>query len=129
MAEEEKKELPPIVMVAESIFIEKKLNPAFEELKLAEEVKSMDKAQTKTMLDAAILREGEEIKEEEWLPFFEQMPKEEEDKEPILIEDAKECVLRFAVSRKMIPTRLKTALQNYSDELTCPERQIYDFFK
>ena len=71
MAEEEKKELPPIVMVAESIFIEKKLNPAFEELKLAEEVKSMDKAQTKTMLDAAIQREGEEIKEEEWLPFFE----------------------------------------------------------
>ena len=57
------------------------------------------------------------------------MFREEEDKEPILLDDAKECVLRFAVSRKMIPTRLKTALQTYSDELTCPERQIYDFFK
>ena len=110
MAEEEKKELAPIVMVPEANFIEKKLNPAFEALNLAAEVKSMDKAQTKTMLDAAVQREGEEIKEEEWLPFFEQMPKEEEDKEPILLDDAKECVLRFAVSRKMIPTRLKTAL-------------------
>ena len=44
MAEEEKKELPPIVMVAEKVFIEKKLNPAFEALNLAAEVKSMDKA-------------------------------------------------------------------------------------
>ena len=64
----------------------------------------MDKAQTKTMLEAAVIRVNEElkeeIKEEEWLPFFEEMPKEEEDKEPILIEDAKECVLRFAVARK-----------------------------
>ena len=71
----------------------------------------------------------EEIKEEEWLPFFEQMPKFEEDKEPILIKDAKECVLRLAVKRKEIPTRLKTALSQYSGELTAPERQIYDFFK
>ena len=60
-----------------------------------------------------------------WLPFFEQMPKVEEGKEPVLIKDAKECVLRFAVSRKMIPTRLKTALEAYSDELTLPEREIY----
>ena len=123
MAEEEKKkELPPIVMVAEDQFIKTKLDPAFEELKLAADVKSMDKAQTKTMLEAAVARQREEIKEEikeeEWMPFFEEMPKEEEDKEPILIKDAKECVLRFAVARKMIPTRLKTALKNYSDELT-----------
>ena len=123
MAEEEKKkELPPIVMVAEDQFIKTKLEPAFEELKLAADVKSMDKAQTKTMLEAAVARQREEIKEEikeeEWMPFFEEMPKEEEDKEPILIKDAKECVLRFAVARKQIPTRLKTALKNYSDELT-----------
>lgn len=57
------------------------------------------------------------------------MPKAEEDKEPISIDDAKECVLRFAVQRKEIPTRLKTALSAYSDELTATERQVYDFFK
>ena len=29
----------------------------------------------------------------------------------------------------MIPTRLVTALKGYKDELTQPERQIYDFFR
>ena len=137
--DEKMKLLPPIVEISEEQFIKKKLEPAFEELKLAEEVKSMDKAQTKLMLEAAVIRTAikeetkeeikEEIKEEEWLPFFEEMPKEEEDKEPILIKDAKECVLRFAVARKQIPTRLRTALKNYNDEFTQPERQIYDFYR
>lgn len=54
MAEEEKKELAPIVMVPEANFIEKKLNPAFEALNLAADVKSMDKAQTKTIIETAI---------------------------------------------------------------------------
>ena len=57
------------------------------------------------------------------------MPKDEEDKEPIKLEDARECVLRYAVSIKLIPSRLKTALDLYSIEYTQPERQIYDFFK
>ena len=129
MVEEEKKELPPIVMIPEAQFIEKILNPAFETLGLAADVKTLDKTQTKTLLDKVVLREGEEIKDEEWTPFFDKMPKDEEDKEPIKIEDGKECVLRFAVTKKMIPTRLKTALTGYSDELSAPERQIYDFFK
>ena len=108
--EEKMKLLGPVVEIPEEQFIKKKLEPAFEELKLAEEVKSMDKAQTKLMLEAAVIRTAikeetkeeikEEIKDEDWLPFFEEMPKEEEDKEPILIKDAKECVLRFAVARK-----------------------------
>ena len=55
------------------------------------------------------------------------MKKFEVDKEPIKIKYGKECVLRYAVSIKMIPTRLATALTDYSDELTGSERQIYDF--
>ena len=72
----------------------------------------------------------EEIKDDVFDPFFIQMPKPkgEEDKEPLLFEDAKECVLRYAVSIKMIPSRLKTALDLYNDDLTKPERQIFDFF-
>ena len=138
-AAEKLKLLGPVIEVPEEQFIKKKLEPAFEELKLAEEVKTMDRAQTKTMLEATVIRTAfkeetkeeikEEIKDDDWMHFFEEMPKFEEDKEPILIEDAKECVLRFAVQRKQIPTRLRTALKNYTDELTQPERQIYDFYR
>ena len=132
MAEELKIELPPIVMMPEAQFIEKHLMPAYEEMKIAEDVLTLDKTQTKLLLDTAIDRVkyfgvGEEIKDEEYTPFFEQMPKALIDTEPILIADGKECVLRYAVSIKMIPTRLNTALTGYSDELTRSERQIYDF--
>lgn len=48
---------------------------------------------------------------------------------PVTFETAMECVLRYAVSIKMIPSRLKTALDKYSDDFTMPERQLYDFFK
>ena len=118
MAEEEKKELPPIVMVEEAVLIEKKLEPAYQELygTLGKDVLTLDKAQTKALIDKVVNREGEEIKEEEMTALFEQMPKHEEDKEPVLIADAKECALRYFVTKGMIPTRLKTALKNYSDE-------------
>ena len=43
MVEEVKIELPPIVMISEAKFIEKHLTPAFEELKLAVEVLTLDK--------------------------------------------------------------------------------------
>ncbi len=46
------------------------------------------------------------------------MPKAEEDKEPLKFEDAKECVCRYAISIKMIPTRLVTALDTYKVEYT-----------
>ena len=48
MAEEEKKELPPIVKVSEKIFTETKLDPAYKELvdPLAKDVLGLDKAQT-----------------------------------------------------------------------------------
>ena len=126
---EEVKELPPVVMIAEQQFIEKQLNPAFDEIAvtLAAEVLTFDKAQTKTMMEAAIARE--EIKDEDFLPIFEQMEPEEEGKEALLFDIAKECVLRYAVSIKMIPTRLETALTVFDDTLTQPERQLYDFFK
>lgn len=152
MADPEPKELPPIVLIPEAQFIAKHLKPAFEEIKatLALDVKTLDKAQTKTMLDAAVAREGEEIKDDQWTPFYEVMHEltEEEKKEqerllkeegkepppidkagPLTFEKAKEAVLRYAVEIRRIPTRLNTALEDYSDEFTMPERQVYDFFK
>ncbi len=56
-------------------------------------------------------------------------PKGKEDAEPITVYQAKECVVRFAISIKMVPTRLRTALNLFNDESVQPERQIYDFFK
>ena len=63
---EEVKELPPIVLIPETQFINKHLNPKFEELKgtLGADVITLDKAQTKTLLDNAVAREGEEIKDD-----------------------------------------------------------------
>lgn len=75
-----------------------------------------------------VIKRGE-IKDEDFTPFFDQLPPAEEEKEPRKFDDAKEVVLRYAVSIKMIPTRLETALKNYTDEFTKPERQLYDFFK
>ena len=43
MAEELKIELPPIVMMPEAQFIEKHLMPAYEEMKIAEDVLTLDK--------------------------------------------------------------------------------------
>ena len=116
-------------MISEAQFIEKQLTPAWVTATsaLAKEVKELDKAPVKAILVEAIGRG--EITDEIFLPFYDQMPKAEEGKDPILFEDAKECVLRYAIHIKMIPTRLKTALETYSDELTQVERQIYDFFK
>ena len=129
MVEEEKKELPPIVMISEAQFIEKQLTPAWitATTGLAKEVKELDKAPVKAILVEAINRG--EITDDDFLPFYDEMPKAEEGKDPILFEDAKECVLQYAISIKMIPTRLKTALDTYNDGLTQVERQIYDFFK
>ena len=62
-------------------------------------------------------------------PIFEKMPKFEEDKEPIEFEHAKECIIRRAIEIKMVPTRLRTAIEAYSPELTLPERCVSDFFK
>ena len=116
-------------MISEAQFIERQLNPAWitATSALAKEVKELDRAPTKALLVETIGRG--EITDEVFVPFFEEMPKAEEGKDPILFEDAKECVLRYAISIKMIPTRLKTALDTYNDDLTQVERQIYDFFK
>ena len=129
MAEEKKEELPPIVMIPEAQFIEKQLDPAFEAEKgaVGADVTTFEKAKVKNMLQVAIGRG--DITDDVFDPFFNQMPKAEEDKEPIDFEQARECVLRYAVSIKMIPTRLKTALEHYSDVFTMGERQVYDFFK
>ena len=116
MAEEEKKdELPPIVMIAEAQFIEKQLAPEFDKLKatLAADVDTLDRAQTKTLLEAAVARG--EVKEEDFAPVYATIPPEEEGKEVLKFDDAKEIVLRYAVSIKMIPSRLKTALDLYND--------------
>ena len=119
--------LPDIVMISEAQFVEKQLTPAFEALALAAEVTTMDKAGTKKFMEEAIARR--EIADDDFNPVFAEMPPAEEEKEPITLDDAKECVLRYAVSIGMIPTRLKTALDAYSDDLTQPERQIFDFFR
>ena len=87
----------------------------------------MDKAATKALCEKVIDRG--EIADEEFDPVFDEMPKAEDGAEPIGLDDVKECVLRYAITIGMIPTRLKTALDAYSDELTQPERQIFDFFK
>ena len=96
------------------------------------------------MLEKAIARE--EIKDEVFTPFYEGMFVKEEGKVepadkapadkapvdkagPLSFADALECCLRYAVSIMMIPTRLKTAIDSYTDEFTMPERQLYDFFK
>ena len=87
------------------------------------------------MLEKAIARE--EIKDEDFTPFYEEMfkPQEEGKVEPVdnagpmTFANAMECSLRYAVFIKMIPSRLKTALDAYKDDFTMPERQLYDFFK
>ena len=137
MAEEVKKEeLPPIVMISEAQFIEKQLEPAYDAIKgdakepaATDEVQTMDRATVKKLMVEAIGRG--EITDEIYNHWFDQMPKPKgkEDAEPITIYNAKECVVRFAISIKMVPTRLKTALENFVDARTQPERQIYDFFK
>lgn len=128
MAEEEVKELPPIVMIAEEAFVAKQLTPAWETLAATlGDAAGVDKAQTKGLLEAAIGRG--EIADDDMTPVFAQFAPLEPETEPISHDDAKECVLRFAVSIGMIPTRLRTALEQYTDELTKPERQLYDFFK
>lgn len=107
MAEEEKQELPPIVMIPEAQFMAKQLQPQVDEIKatLAADVVTFDKVQTKTILEKAIGRE--EIKDEDFTPFYEQMfiPEagnvEAVDKAgPLSFDDAIECCLRYAVSIK-----------------------------
>ena len=129
MAEEEKKELPPIVKVSEKIFTETKLDPAYKELvdPLAKDVLGLDKAQTFQILVKSTARETEEIKDEVMLPFWEKKKPLEEGKEAISFEDAREVILLYAVSIGLIPTRLDTALELYSDEFTKPEREITQF--
>lgn len=56
------------------------------------------------------------------------MPPHEEGKEPVLFKHAREVVFLYAVSIKLIPTRLFTALESYTDEFTKPEREINDFY-
>ena len=117
-------------MLSEAAFVEKKLNPEFEEITktFAKDVLTLDKAQTLTLLNKVTARDPrEEIKDDVFLPFWEQMEKFEEGKDPVIFDNAKECVLRYAVSIKMIPTRLTTALELYNDDLTQPERQVYEF--
>ena len=79
---------------------------------------TLDKAQTKALIDKVVDRVGEEIKDERLNDIFGQMVPPEEGKEAILIKDAIECVLRYAVEIKMIPTRLTTALKYYSVDYT-----------
>ena len=89
------------------------------------------------MLDATIARLGEEIKEEDLTVFYEAIfeMKDVNDKTvvvdntipvdktvPITFARAKEIVLRYAVSIKMIPSRLKTALEAFKTDYTMPER-------
>ena len=129
-----------VVERPEADFIENNLNPAFEEIKetLAADIEVLDKAQVLLMTEKATGREkvkdeaGTEeggIPEEEFDPFFAQMPPAEEEKEPIGFDDAKEVVLLYAISIKMIPTRLQSALNAYKTDMEQPERQMYDFFK
>ena len=61
------------------------------------------------------------------LPFWEKKKPLEEGKEAISFEDAREVILLYAVSIGLIPTRLDTALELYSDEFTKPEREITQF--
>lgn len=95
--EELKVELPPIVMITEARFIETLLEPAFVELygALAVDVLTLDKAQTKALIDKTIARDPtEEIKDEDLTPLYAAMKPLEEGKEAITFADAKECVLR-----------------------------------
>ena len=110
MAEEEVKELPPIEMGPEADFV-KKMEDAYAELfkDLAPEVATLDKAQVKSLLDKAIDRG--EMTEEDYAPIFDAIPKAEEGADPVAIEEAKEHVIRYAISIGMVPTRLATALE------------------
>ena len=109
---EEKKELPPIEMGPEADFV-KKLEDAYVELfkDLPAEVTTLDKVQVKSLLDKAIDREGEELKEEDYAPIFDAIPKAAEGADPVLIEEGKEHVIRYAIKIGMVPTRLDTALE------------------
>ena len=60
------------------------------------------------------------IADDVFAPFFGEFDHVEPDK--ISLDDAIECVLRYAVAHGMIPSRLKTALVAYTDAFTQPER-------
>ena len=76
------------------------------------------------MLEKTIARE--EIKDEDFTPHYEKMFEPQEEGKvapvdragPLTFDQAIECCLRWAVFIKMIPTRLSTALNSYSDEFT-----------
>lgn len=71
MTEEEKKELPPIVMISEEAFAAKQLAPKWDALAATlGETKVVDKAQTKKLLEDAVARG--EIKDDDFAPFFSQ---------------------------------------------------------
>jgi len=63
----------------------KKLEDSYTELfkDLAVEVLTLDRAQVKSLLDKAIARE--ELKEEEYKPIFDAIPKKDEGADPVLI--------------------------------------------
>ena len=125
---DEENKLPPIVMVSEAQFVEKNLDPPYKEIvdPLAADVLGLDKAQTKGILEKAIARG--DIKDEDYVPFWEKMKPLEEGKEAVSFKNAREVILRYAVSIKMIPTRLTTALELYQDTFTKPEREISNFY-
>ena len=79
-----------------------------------EEEPTLDKAKTKKLMEDTINRGP--IPDEVFNPWFDQMPKFKEDAEPLDVYNAKECVVRFAISIKMVPTRLVTALEKYVEE-------------
>ena len=129
MAAAEEIVLPPIKLMEEDEFLAK-LNEYFEETfkdQLKDpEFKVLDKAQTKAMMqevihniwfadvekeeDRTAMKAKEEIKDEVFDPYFDAMEKAEEEKEPITIESAKECVIRRAIDISMVKTRLATAI-------------------
>ena len=56
------------------------------------------------------------IPDEDFNPWFDQMPKAVEDAEPLDVENAKECVVLYAISIKMVPTREETEAAKIAEE-------------
>ena len=111
MAEAVAEELPPIVMISEAQFVEQQLEPAYAQFT---EEPTLDKAKTKKLMEDTINRGP--IPDEDFNPWFDQMPKAVEDAEPLDVYNAKECVVLFAISIKMVPTREETEAAKIAEE-------------
>jgi len=119
--------LEPGQQIAEDTFITTFLNPKFEVMKstLPAGTAFLTKIQVLSLLELATGREKKKdgagvesggIKEEQFVPFLNQVAPMEPGADKYSFADAFDVILLFCIDEKIIPTRLQTALTAYVDE-------------